>query len=478
MIDFLQHRILIIGDHCPDVLHMAHAVEAIAPTTVAQDDEARTILARFDVAVVVIDGATSLLGPAEVATLRPMATRVLLASGAPPAEASADRELAILPAPADPHAVQAFCRLGLRTAQAARTARDLAYRHRRAHGLERPGTPAAEDLDGFERYEGLFTRSPAMRPVLAVLRAIESSDTTVLVCGEPGTGKELVAQAIHARSRRRDTRFVAVDLGALPAAERQHALFGPDGTSGLLWEAHGGCLFIDQVESASPALQRALLELVDGGVVMPTGGDRPLRVDVRVIAATTRDLDHLAREGRFHPDLAHHLRLCTVELPPVRARPEDIFPLASLFLARTSLAMGRIPPGISREARAALEAAPWEGNVRELQNAMERAAIRCRSGLVIAVDLPVGPPGAAAPGYSSPTTITIPPGGATLRQLERELFQKTLALAGGNQSRAAQILGLCESTFRFRLQKLGIASRRAAPASVTSLTSAPLTARA
>ena len=476
-----EGRILVVGDARPDLVRTAQALEAVAPTTLARDDEARGMLARFDVDVVVVDAETGRPGIGEVATMRPTATRILLVTGPPPAEACEDAELTILPAPADPQAVQALSRLGVRCAAAARAARDLAHREGRLRGLGRPGRGGAEAAAELGCYEGILTRSPAMARVFAALRAVEASDTTVLVRGECGTGKELVAQAIHARSRRRGARFVGVDLGTVSDADLEAALFGctgPGTGAGLVAEAQGGCLFLDQIDVASPALQLALLRLVEDGLVLPSGSDRPRRVDVRVIAATSRDLDLLARDGRFHADLGHQLRLCTIDLPPLRARPEDVFPLAKHFLARTSLAMGRTPPDISREARAVLEAAPWEGNVRELYNAMERAAIRCRSGLVIAADLPVGPPTTATSGASGGSAIAIPPGGATLRQLERDIFQATLALAGGNQSRAAHMLGLCESTFRFRLQKLGIASRRASPSPVSQLRRVPLTARA
>jgi DNA-binding NtrC family response regulator len=163
-----------------------------------------------------------------------------------------------------------------------------------------------------------------------------------------------------------------------------------------------------------------------------------------------------------------------VELPPLRARVDDIYPLALHFLARASIAMGKKPPSVSRDARAVLEGYHWEGNVRELRNVMERAAILCKGGLVSATDLPVACDRKPANGNGAPsgTSITIPPGGAPLQQLEREIFVKTLALVGGNQTRAARILGLRESTFRFRMQKLGVTSRRGGHAANGSARSA------
>ena len=209
----------------------------------------------------------------------------------------------------------------------------------------------------------------------------------------------------------------------------------------------------------------ALLRVLEEGVITPVGSDRPRRVDVRVIAGTNRNLDELVHQGVFRRDLYYRLNVFPIELPPLRHRPDDVFPLAKHFLAQASFAMGRKPPEISREARVALEAYHWEGNVRELRNVMERAAILCKGGLVVAADLPLASDGDLRPasGGDAASTIVIPPGGAKLDLLEREIFQKTLALAGYNQSRAARILGLRESTFRFRLQKLGIASRRSLP---------------
>ena len=315
-----------------------------------------------------------------------------------------------------------------------------------------------------------------MRRVISLIRRLEGSDTTVLIHGETGTGKELVAQAIHARSRRRAGRFVAVNLGAISDHLRESELFGhvrgaftgaTDSRAGLFMEANGGCIFLDEVADASPGLQVALLRVLEEGTITPVGSDRPRRVDVRVIAATNRNLEEMVARGLLRRDLYYRLHVFPVEVPPLRERPEDLFALATLFLARASLAMGKRPPGISRDARAVLEAYHWEGNVRELRNVMERAAILCKGGLVIATDLPVAGERKAAHGGNGngnghgAAAITIPPGGASLVQLEREIFVKTLTLAGGNQSRAARILGLRESTFRFRLHKLGIASRRA-----------------
>jgi DNA-binding NtrC family response regulator len=360
--------------------------------------------------------------------------------------------------------------LALRSVVAERAVRDLETENHRLRGIDADTTTLAfDELQGLERYEGILTRSPAMKRVFALLEKIEGNETSVLVHGDTGTGKELVAQAIHARSRRRKGRFVAVNLGAISDPLRESELFGhvrgaftgaTESRGGLFAEADGGCIFLDEVADASAGLQVALLRVLEEGTILPVGADRPRRVDVRIISGTNRDLEALVRQGVFRRDLFYRLNVFPIELPPLRERPEDIFPLANHFLARGSLGMGKKPLGISREARAVLETYHWEGNVRELRNVMERAAILCKGGLVIAADLPVGQRrnGDGGEPRTAAANIAIPPGGTTLQQLERQIFEKTLAITRGNKRRAAHVLGLRESTFRFRMRKLGMPS--------------------
>jgi DNA-binding NtrC family response regulator len=473
--------ILLVGDATADLTAAARALDSFADTTVVSHAEAPAALSRLDVDVIIIDsGATGARTThhflAELAAIQPAAVPILLGTFDATEGPSESTGVVILPRPVDPEALQGLCTLALQCAAARRTTHELETENSRLRGVEpEPGTLELSEVDDLERYEGVLFRSPAMRRVISLVRRLEGSDTTALIHGETGTGKELVAQAIHARSRRRAGRFVAVNLGAISDHLRESELFGhvrgaftgaTDSRAGLFMEANGGCIFLDEVADASPGLQVALLRVLEEGTITPVGSDRPRRVDVRVIAATNRNLEEMVARGLLRRDLYYRLDVFPVELPPLRERPEDIFALATHFLARASLVMGKRPPGISREARAMLEAYHWEGNVRELRNVMERAAILCKGGLVIAADLPVAGERKAMQGGGTGTdpgaaaTIAIPPGGASLMQLEREIFVKTLALAGGNQSRAARILGLRESTFRFRLQKLGIASRR------------------
>jgi DNA-binding NtrC family response regulator len=451
-------------------------LETIADTAVVTQAEALGVLSRVDVDVVIVDGEGSSASThhflSEVSALRPAAVRIVLGSNGDNGTTDANAST-LVAKPVDPTALRSICTLALQCAVARRSAADLESENTRLRAVGTEPTPFVPDtLGDLENYEGVLYRSPSMKRVVNLARRIEGSDTTVLIQGETGTGKELIAQAIHAHSRRRNRRFVAVNLGAISDHLRESELFGhvrgaftgaTENRAGLFMEANGGCIFLDEVGDASPGLQVALLRVLEEGTITPVGSDRPRRVDVRVISGTNRNLDEMVARGLLRRDLFYRLNVFPVELPPLRERPEDIFALATHFLARASLAMGKKPPGISREARAVLESYHWEGNVRELRNVMERAAILCKGALVIAADLPVACDRKAngnGNGNGS-ATITIPPGGASLRELEREIFVKTLTLSGGNQSRAARILGMRESTFRFRLHKLGIASRRA-----------------
>ena len=477
--------ILVVGSPTDELFPAVQALGALAETTLVPPAEALAALARLDADVLIVEDRDRQL-LAEAVKLKPGLVRILLRStnvatdvatgvATDGAAEGLDADIVVLARPLDLPALQAVCAVALRCGTARRLAYDLESENQRLRGVGlETASFTPEELGELECYEGLLTQSAAMRRVLALLRKIEGTDTTALIHGETGTGKELVAQAIHARSRSRRGRFVAVNLGAISDHLRESELFGhvrgaftgaTENRGGLFVEANGGCIFLDEVGDASPGLQVALLRVLEEGTITPVGSDRPRRVDVHVISGTNRNLDELVRQGLFRRDLYYRLNVFPIELPPLRHRPEDIFPLAKHFLAQAALAMGKKPPEIAREARAMLDGYHWEGNVRELRNVMERAAILCKGGVVTAADLPLAPDRdlGSLPAGDSASTIVIPPGGAKLDQLEREIFQKTLALAGYNQSRAARILGLRESTFRFRLQKLGIASRRSLP---------------
>ena len=465
----ISARILVVRGHDAgsDVRGVVDALRDIADTTVAAGREAVDLLARLDPDVIVADQWVGEASGREfleaAAAVCPNAACVLL-EDAPSASASAaSAEIVVLPKPVEREALRALIRLAMRSTALQRR---LAALENRAHVVDEPEFDEAGEL---QSYEGILSRSPQMLAVVRTLKDLEDGDVSVLVQGETGTGKELVARAIHARSRRSSGPFVAVNLGAISDTLRESELFGHvrgaftgaiGSRGGRFLEANHGSLFLDEVGDASPSLQAALLRALEERAVTPVGADRARPVDVRIISAPNRPLEDLVRRGGFRRDLYYRLNVFNIELPPLRERPEDIFPLANEFLERAARALGRQVAGISRDARRVLEEYRWEGNVRELRNVMERAAIVCRGGLIVAADLPVSPE--TKPDGVPPTPVfDFPPGGFRLRTIEQEIFRQTLAFAAGNQSRAARMLGLNESTFRFRLRKLGIATRAA-----------------
>jgi len=458
-------RILVVrgNDAGSDVREVVDALRDIADTTVAAGREAVDLLARLDPDVIVADQWVGEASGREfleaAAAVCPIAACVLLEDA--PSASATSAEIVVLPKPVEREALRALIRLAMRSTALQRR---LAALENGARVVDEPEFDEAGEL---QSYEGILSRSPQMLAVVRTLKDLEDGDVSVLVQGETGTGKELVARAIHARSRRRGGPFVAVNLGAISDTLRESELFGHvrgaftgaiGSRAGRFLEANHGCLFLDEVGDASPSLQAALLRALEERAVTPVGADRARPVDVRIISATNRPLEDLVRRGGFRRDLYYRLNVFNIELPPLRERPEDIFPLANEFLERAARALGRQVAGISRDARRVLEEYRWEGNVRELRNVMERAAIVCRGGLIVAADLPVSPE--AKPDGVPPTPVfDFPPGGFRLRTIEQEIFRQTLAFAAGNQSRAARMLGLNESTFRFRLRKLGIATR-------------------
>ena len=458
--------ILICSDRAdPAIVAALEGLRELTDTAVVRGDAATDLLARVDADVIVADESVG-ESLARAAHIRPCAIRILLSSVADASAEPVDG-LTVISKPVDPMVLRAVCGLALQCAALRRRVQSFEVEQGNLHSSPPSAHSPDDDLDALESYEGILVRSAAMRAVLKTLDELEASDVAVLIEGETGTGKELVAHAIHARSRRRGGPFLPVNLGALSDNLRESELFGhvrgaftgANGTrAGLFLAAHGGTIFLDEVGESSPALQVALLRVLEEGTIMPVGADRPRRVDVRVISATNQNLARLVREGRFRRDLYYRLNVFPVRLPPLRERAEDIFPLANHFLHRAAHRLGRQPTGISHEARLALEAHAWEGNVRELRSAMERAALVCKGGLIVAADLPLG----GDDGQEAPQRIDLSPGGTTLRDLEREILRKTLALADGNQSQAARMLGLHESTLRFRMRRAGIAPPRRA----------------
>ena len=464
--------LLLCGDpRSPRIVAALQVLRELAETSVGSGDRAPELVTRSEAHVVV---AEEWVGTADGRELlaRAVQTRfftvgILLASSRDGAASASRDGLVVLPKLVEPATLRAVCALALDCATLRGRLGPFEIDQGERHPPLRHAGPDAGD--GLEQYEGLLVRSAAMRGVVQTLCELEASDVTVLVEGETGTGKELVARAIHLRSGRRRGPFVPVNLGAIPDALRESELFGhvrgaftgADGArTGLFGAADGGTLFLDEVGDATPALQLALLRVLVEGSITPVGADRGRRVSVRVISATNQDLPALVREHRFRRDLYYRLNVFSLRLAPLRERVDEVVPLARYFLRHASQRLGRPPLVLSEEARCALEAHRWEGNVRELRSTMERAALVCKGRAVGAAELSLADAGSARP-----STGESPATGGTLREIERQVLQKTLALADGNQSQAARILGLHESTLRFRLRRAGIVTVRRAASS-------------
>jgi two-component system, NtrC family, response regulator PilR len=321
-----------------------------------------------------------------------------------------------------------------------------------------------EQVAGRVRLAQLLGKSRAMQKVFELIGKIHSTRTSVLITGESGTGKELVARALHSEGNRAKARFVAVNCGAIPEELMESELFGHKrgsftgavaDKSGLFQDADGGTLFLDEIGELSLGLQVKLLRALQERRVKPVGANEELEVDVRVVAATNRELEAEVARGAFRADLYYRLNVIELRLPPLRQRHEDIPLLVEHFIRRFAADAGRVT-GISAEAMRRLESFDFPGNVRELENIIERA-VTLASGTVLGVD---DLPPLRTPQRSSDTREDFPADGVDLERLvadyERALVQKALERATGVRKRAAVLLGISFRSLRYRLEKLGI----------------------
>ena len=306
---------------------------------------------------------------------------------------------------------------------------------------------------------GIIADSAEMRRVLDLMVRVAPTGATVLIRGESGSGKELVAKAIHHASPRVRGPFVAVNCGAVPETLLESELFGhvkgaftgaTGARKGLFEEAHQGTLFLDEIGEMTPALQVKLLRALQDGEIRPVGATQPITVDVRVLAATHRDLERMIQEGTFREDLFYRLNVIALLLPPLRERREDIPALAAHFLDRHGTKLGR-QLRLSADALDRLLAYPWPGNVRELENAMERTAILSRGDTVGCDDLP--PHVAAGTGLGLAPAL---PPQHTLAEVDRLHILQTLERYGWNHSRAAEALGIGRTTLWRKLKEYGL----------------------
>ena len=301
---------------------------------------------------------------------------------------------------------------------------------------------------------GLIGTSAAMAEVYRAIDRCSRSTAIVLVTGESGTGKELVARAIHYEGERAACPFVPVNCCSIPETLLESELFGhvkgafsgaTTSRAGFFQSAEGGTIFLDEIGDTSLAMQARLLRVLQDRQVTMVGSSRPREVDVRVIAATNKDLEAQVRKGTFREDLFFRLNVLTIHVPPVRDRGDDVLLLASHFARKFAADDGRVAPRFSSDALRTLRRYPWPGNVREVENAIHRLVVMCDSERIDLPDLP------RAMRFSMPNS-TGP--GRTLTEVETEHIRNVLAAEGGNKSRAARVLGIDRKTLREKLKRL------------------------
>jgi len=331
-------------------------------------------------------------------------------------------------------------------------------------------------------YDSVVSVSPKMTELMNFVRKVAASEaTTILIQGESGTGKDLIAKAIHYESNRHDKPFVAINCSAIPETLMEAELFGHEKGAftdakqmkkGLFEAADGGTLYLDEIGELSPLLQAKLLRVLEDQVIRRVGSVRDMQVDVRVIAASNRDLEKAVREGHFRQDLYYRLAIIAVFIPPLRDRKEDILPLVEFFIGRYNRRFRKSIRGIADETRGLLLAHNWPGNVRELRNTIERGMILEDEPFLRPFYLPfsVGDSGGrtlfertspadggrALPNGRALPRLYIPEGGTSLEEVEHSMVELAMNQSNGNQTNAAKLLDISRDALRYKLKKFGL----------------------
>jgi two-component system response regulator PilR (NtrC family) len=338
--------------------------------------------------------------------------------------------------------------------------------------LQRENVLLKRALQSSHQFANIIGRSDPMLAVFQLIETIAPTSSTVLITGESGTGKELVARAIHCNSPRKERPFVAVNCGALPETLLDSELFGhmrgaftgaETNKKGLLEVADKGTIFLDEIGEMSPLVQVKLLRVLQERRFRRLGGTEEVEADIRIITATNRDLAKMVAEGQFREDLFYRINVIPIRLPALRERGDDIALLADHFVARFAAEMQKQISGISKAAGAALQAYPWPGNIRELENAMERAVALERTPAILVESLPDAvreSSVALAAIAAAPAESAFPEGGIDLEQhvqhIEREYIAEALRRAGGVKVKAAELLGMSFRSFRYYMKKYNL----------------------
>jgi DNA-binding NtrC family response regulator len=329
-------------------------------------------------------------------------------------------------------------------------------------GLRRENVELRRRLSEVEEQARIVGQAPGLKAALETANTVAPSDATVLIRGESGTGKELFANLIHALSPRRDKPLVTVNCAAIPDTLLEAELFGHEkgaftgahaARKGRFEVADGGTVFLDEIAEVPPRLQVKLLRVIQEREIERLGSSEVLEVDVRLVTATSQDLEHMVEEGTFREDLYYRVNVVPIFLPPMRERRGDVMLLAHHFLRRFADKYGRDVAGFSAEAAQALQAYDWPGNVRQLENLLERAVLLCDCREIQVSDLDLGGPRRAP--VSSPLEQLLDEQVA-LEEVERRMLALALARSGGNQAQAARLLGLTRRTMQYRMEKYNL----------------------
>ena len=341
-------------------------------------------------------------------------------------------------------------------------------RHLESRRLQQENVLLKRAMESAHEFSNIIGRSPQMLEVFAMVEAIARTGSTILITGQSGTGKDMVARAIHTHSLRKDEPFVALNCGAMPEALLESELFGhvrgaftgaDTNKKGLVEVAERGTIFLDEIGEMNAVMQVKLLRVLQERTFRRVGGTEEVKADIRVIAATNQDLEKLVAEGRFREDLFYRINVIPIHLPPLRERPEDIPLLAERFLSRFAERMGKPVRSISREAMELLMAHAWPGNVRELENVIERAVALEQTPVVLPETLPVSVRRGSQPAV--PTgRVDLPDSGMDLEAhvegVYRDHIAAALRRAGGVQVKAAELLGMSFRSFRYYAKKFNI----------------------